>query len=358
MGRALRLARKGEGQVSPNPLVGAVIVRDGRIIGEGWHQCCGGPHAEINAIRSAAEPVAGATVYVTLEPCCHHGRTPPCVEALVACRPARVVVGTIDPNPRVAGRGLQALQAQGIDTSLGVLGEACKGLNEVFFKYIGTGLPFVTLKFAQTLDGRIATVDGLSRWISAPASLRFAHGLRRAHDAILVGATTVLRDDPELTCRLVRGRNPLRIVVDSRLRLPPEIRLFSTAGTPTIVATTRRAPAAKRALFVERGIELLEVEADRDGRVDLAALLAVLGQREVTSLLVEGGAALITAFLKNGLADRLIAIVAPKILGEGISAVGDLGIRSLDNALRLSSLRVSRRGGDLILDSRLSPAPG
>lgn len=356
MRRALRLARKGEGRVSPNPLVGAVIVRDNRVIGEGWHEHCGGPHAEINAIRNAGEPVAGATVYVTLEPCSHHGRTPPCVEALIACRPARVVVAVADPNPRVNGRGIEALRSRGIATTVGVLGEACTRLNEAFFKYITTGLPFVTLKFAQTIDGRIATIDGLSRWISSPASLRFAHGLRRAHDAILVGARTVLADDPELTCRLVRGRNPLRVAVDSRLTLPPGARLFSAAA-PTIVATTGRAPAAKRALFAARGVELLELAADGSGRVDLGALLAALGRREVTSLLVEGGGALITAFLKEGLADRLVAIVAPKILGQGISAVGDLGIRRLDDALRLSELRVSRRGGDLILDGRISRAP-
>ena len=356
MRRALRLARKGEGRVSPNPLVGAVIVRDGRIIGEGWHQYCGGPHAEINAINSASEPVAGATFYITLEPCSHHGRTPPCVEALIACKPARVVVAVTDPNPRVNGRGMTALRNRGIATTVGVLGEACTRLNEAFFKYIATGLPFVTLKFAQTLDGRIATADGSSRWISSPASLRFAHSLRRSHDAILVGARTVLVDDPELTCRLVRGRNPLRIAVDSRLTLSPEARLFSTTA-PTIVATTSRAPATKRALFTARGIELLELSEDGGGRVDLGALLRVLGKREVTSLLVEGGGALITTFLKAGLADRLVAIVAPKILGEGISAVGDLGIRSLDDALHLSGLQVSRRGGDLILDGRISRAP-
>jgi diaminohydroxyphosphoribosylaminopyrimidine deaminase/5-amino-6-(5-phosphoribosylamino)uracil reductase len=359
MRRALRLARRGAGRVSPNPLVGALIVRDGRIVGEGWHRHCGGPHAEIEAIRSAGEPLAGATFYVTLEPCSHQGRTPPCVEALIACRPARVVVGVIDPNPLVSGRGLQTLRAAGIETSVGTLGEACAGLNEVFFKYIRTGLPFVTLKFAQTLDGRIATLDGHSRWVSSPASLRFAHGLRNAHDAILVGANTVRRDDPELTCRHVRGRNPLRIVVDSGLALPPTARLFTT-GTlaPTIVATTRRAPPAQRRLFAAQGIELLELAADGAGRVDPAALLAALGKREVTSLLVEGGGALVTSFLQAGLADRLIAIIAPKILGAGISAVGDLGIRSLDDALRLSSPRIWRRGGDLIFDARISRPSG
>ena len=224
---ALRLARKGEGCVSPNPMVGAVIVRDGRIIAEGYHRRCGENHAEINAIENATEPIAGATFYITLEPCSHYGRTPPCVDALIACRPGRVVIGTTDPNPKVSGKGIQALERHGIETKVGVLAEACRQLNEVFFKYIRTGIPFVTVKFAQTLDGRIATATGHSRWISSPPSLRFAHRLRSLHDAILVGSGTVLRDDPELTCRLVRGRNPLRIVVDSQLRSSPEARIFN-----------------------------------------------------------------------------------------------------------------------------------
>ncbi|MBM4315276.1 MAG: bifunctional diaminohydroxyphosphoribosylaminopyrimidine deaminase/5-amino-6-(5-phosphoribosylamino)uracil reductase RibD, partial [Deltaproteobacteria bacterium] len=213
MRRALRLARRGEGRVSPNPLVGAVIVRNGRIIGEGYHHRCGEKHAEINAIESAAEAVAGADFYVNLEPCSHFGRTPPCVDALLACRPGRVIVGAVDPNPLVAGKGIRTLAQHRIETTVGVLDEACRRLNEVFFKYIRTGLPFVTVKFAQTLDGRIATATGHSRWISSPPSLRFAHRLRDLHDAILVGADTVLTDDPELTCRLIRGRNPLRIVI-------------------------------------------------------------------------------------------------------------------------------------------------
>jgi diaminohydroxyphosphoribosylaminopyrimidine deaminase/5-amino-6-(5-phosphoribosylamino)uracil reductase len=336
MQRALRLAKKGEGCVSPNPLVGAVIVREGRIIGEGYHHCCGENHAEINAIRNATETVNGATFYITLEPCSHYGRTPPCVDALIACRPARVVVGTTDPNPLVSGRGLQALRQHGIETSVGLLAEACRQLNEVFFKYIRTGFPFVTVKFAQTLDGRIATAGGHSRWISSPPSLRFAHRLRSTHDAILVGAQTVLRDDPELTCRLVRGGNPLRIVVDSHLRLSPDTRIFKAVeGARTIVAITNRAPEEKRRRFTERGIELLELGENRVGRVDLRELLGALGKREITSLLVEGGAAVITSFLKEKLTDRLIVILTPKIVGEGINAVGDLGIRSMDDALLL-----------------------
>ncbi|MDA8125322.1 MAG: bifunctional diaminohydroxyphosphoribosylaminopyrimidine deaminase/5-amino-6-(5-phosphoribosylamino)uracil reductase RibD [Deltaproteobacteria bacterium] len=353
MRRALRLARKGEGHVSPNPMVGAVIARNGRIIGEGYHHRCGENHAEINAIASATESLAEATFYVTLEPCSHHGRTPPCVEALLACRPSRVVIGTTDPNPLVAGRGIAALRNQGIETRTGVLEKECLTLNEVFFKYIRTGLPFVTLKFAQTLDGRIATTTGHSRWVSSPASLKFAHGLRRVHDAILVGAQTVLADDPELTCRLVRGKNPLRIVLDSHLRTSPEARIFApNPKARTIVAAACGVEKEKRLLFEARGIEVLEIGRKGADRIDLPELLALLGKREISSLLVEGGAAVATSFLKENLVDRLIVVLAPKIVGAGINAVGDLGIRRMDAALPFPFQRIIRRGDDLILDAR------
>jgi diaminohydroxyphosphoribosylaminopyrimidine deaminase / 5-amino-6-(5-phosphoribosylamino)uracil reductase len=354
MRRALRLAQKGEGRVSPNPLVGAVIVREGRIIAEGYHHRYGDNHAEIDAIANATEPVAGATFYVTLEPCSHTGKTPPCVDALIGLRPGRVVVGTIDPNPLVSGRGIAALQRHGIETKTGVLEEECRRQNEVFFKYIRTGIPFVTLKFALTLDGRIATAAGHSRWISSPASLRFAHRLRRAHDAILIGAGTVLADDPDLTCRLVRGNDPLRIVVDSHLKTSPEARVFAVRRSPAIAAATCKAPEERRELFERKGIEVLELAEDKGGRVDLKGLLDVLGQRKIASLLVEGGADVNTSFLRENLVDRLIAVLAPKIVGTGINAVGDLGILRMEDALRLSYERVTHRGDDLILDARFN----
>lgn len=353
MRRALALARKGEGSVSPNPLVGAVIVRDGRIIAEGFHHCCGGNHAEIDAIGHATDTIAGSTFYITLEPCSHFGRTPPCVEALIAHQPARVVIGAVDPNPLVSGKGIAALRQSGIETEVGILEEACRESNRVFFKYIRSGLPYVTLKFAQTLDGRIATASGHSHWISSPASLRFAHRLRAVHDAILVGAGTVIADNPALTCRLVRGRDPLRIVVDSRLRLSPDAAVFSDGGK-TLAAATRRAPIKRRRFLEKRGIEVLEAGEDPAGRVDLHALLALLGKREISSLLVEGGATLATSFLKENLADRLIVILAPKIVGDGISTVGDLGIRRMDDALMYRYERIIRRGEDLILDARFA----
>jgi len=356
MRRALRLARKGEGRVSPNPLVGALIVRHGRVIGEGYHRRYGENHAEINAIQDATEPVGGAIFYVTLEPCSHFGKTPPCVEALIACRPARVVIGTVDPNPLVCGKGIETLRSHGIETKVGVLEEDCRRLNEVFFKYIRTATPFVTLKCAQSLDGRIATSTGHSRWISSPDSLRFAHRLRSLHDAILVGADTVVHDDPELTCRLVRGKNPLRIIGDSRLRCSPDARLFTPSpGNGTLVAATHRADRKRRRLFETRGIEVLTLRETPEGRVDLGELLELLGKRKIASLLVEGGAAVLTSFLREGLADRLVAVLAPKIVGTGINAVGDLGIRRMEEALTLSFERILRRGDDVILDARFTP---
>jgi diaminohydroxyphosphoribosylaminopyrimidine deaminase / 5-amino-6-(5-phosphoribosylamino)uracil reductase len=355
MRRALKLARKGEGNVSPNPMVGAVIVKEGRIIGEGYHECCGENHAEINAIRKAAEPVAGATVYVTLEPCSHHGRTPPCVKSLIAEQPARVVIGTTDPNPLVSGRGIKALRKNGIAVTVGVLEEACRELNEVFFKFISTGFPFITLKYAQTLDGRIATATGHSHWISSPPSLRLAHKLRATHDAILVGAGTVLMDDPELTVRLVKGKNPLRIVLDSSLCIPLTAKILKNQDLArTLVVASPDAPPEKYEALHEMDIDTLSVDETADGRINLRKLLRALGGKNIASVLIEGGATVITSILKEKLADRLIVVVAPKIIGKGIEAVGDLDIQSIDEAIRFSRCRTMKKGDDIIFDLRVN----
>jgi diaminohydroxyphosphoribosylaminopyrimidine deaminase/5-amino-6-(5-phosphoribosylamino)uracil reductase len=351
MRRALALAKKGAGAVSPNPLVGAVIVKNGQIIGEGWHQRRGENHAEINAIQSATESIEGSTFYVTLEPCSHYGRTPPCADALVAGHPARVVVGTADPNPLVSGRGMEILRQGGIETEMGILEDECVEINRFFFKYIRTGLPYVTLKFAQTLDGRIATATGDSRWISSPSSLRLAHRLRAIHDAILVGAGTIRADNPKLTCRLVKGRDPLRIVMDSRLTLPIDSEIFSDGGK-TLAICTGCAPAKKRTLLRQRGVDVAEIAGTNRNQPALSALLRKLGQREITSLLVEGGAGIATAFLQENLVDQLLIIVAPKIVGSGINSIGNIGIEKMANALSFSYRKISRRGDDLIIDIR------
>jgi diaminohydroxyphosphoribosylaminopyrimidine deaminase/5-amino-6-(5-phosphoribosylamino)uracil reductase len=354
MKRALALAKRGEGWVSPNPMVGAVIVRGDRIIGEGYHRRFGEEHAEINAIRNATAPVAGATVYITLEPCCHHGKTPPCVESLIACRPARVAIGMADPNPLVCGGSIERLKCEGIKTTVGVLEAECRRLNERFVKFIQRRIPFVTLKFAQTVDGRIATATGHSRWISSPPSLRFAHALRASHDAVLVGCGTVRQDDPELTVRLVRGRQPLRIVLDSRLNTRPEARILKNQDrAKTIIATTVDAGRKKAALYDRLGVEILRCDGDDTRRVDLNKLFIALGKRDISSVLVEGGAAVITTVLREHLADRIVIVVAPKIVGKGVAAVQDLGIATMDDALKLSALRLMRKGGDLVLDGRM-----
>jgi len=355
MKRALALARRGEGWVSPNPMVGAVIVKKDRIIGTGYHRRFGEDHAEINAIRSATEPVAGATFYITLEPCCHCGKTPPCVESLIACRPARVVIGMSDPNPLVCGGGIERLRREGIPTTVGVLESECGRLNERFVKLMQTGIPFVTLKFAQTVDGRIATFTGHSRWISSPPSLRFAHALRACHDAILVGGGTVRADDPELTVRLVRGRQPLRIVLDSRLKTRPEAKILKNQDRArTIIAAAADGSMKKAALFEKLRVEILRCGEDPKHRIDLKKLFAEMGKRRVSSILVEGGAAVITSVLREKLADRIVIVIAPKIVGKGVEAVQDLGIATMDDALTLSAPRIMRKGGDIILDGRMN----
>ncbi len=354
MKRALQLARRGERWISPNPMVGAVIVKHNRIIGEGWHRRFGGDHAEINALHGASESVEGATVYITLEPCCHHGKTPPCTESLIAVKPARVVIGMPDPNPLVCGGGIERLGKCGIPTTVGVLEARCRRLNERFIHFMQTRIPFVTLKFAQTLDGRIATAAGHSRWISSPASLRFAHALRAAHDAVVVGSGTVSMDDPQLTVRLVQGRNPVRIVVDTRLSLSPDAAVLKNQDRArTIVATTEAADRKKRAWLDKMGIETVMVESDPQQRVDLEKLLIELGRRNISSVLVEGGAAMITSVLRQRLANRIVVVIAPKIVGKGIESVGNLGIRIMDHAMKISVRQVTRKNGDFILDGQI-----
>jgi len=351
---ALSLARKGRGYVSPNPMVGAVIVKNGRIIGQGFHQRFGGNHAEINAIGNAGGNVAGSTLYVTLEPCCHEGKTPPCINSIIEHKIARVVIGTIDSNPLVSCQGINYLQNSGIEVRTGVLENDCRRLNEIFFHFMETGLPFVTVKYAQTLDGRIATSTGDSQWISSEASLKFVHRLRAENDAILVGLGTVIKDDPQLTVRLVRGRNPLRIIVDSRLNVSPKAKIFrDISRVPTLIATLKKSSDPQFQNMAAAGAEIITVDADKKGHVDLKKLFKALAERKISSILIEGGAQVITSVLMNNLANRLITVIAPKIIGRGIEAVGDLNIRNLKSAKKLSVQKVLRRGEDIIVDSRL-----
>ena len=354
MRQALRQARRGLGKTSPNPMVGAVIVKEGRIIGQGYHQYFGGDHAEVDAINNATEDVAGATMYVTLEPCCHYGKTPPCVNAIIENKIGEVVIGMLDPFPEMSGKSLEVLKQHGIKTRVGVLEKECRALNEAYLKYTTTGMPFVTVKFAQTLDGRIATAAGASRWISSPASRRLAHKLRAHHDAILAGIGNVLKDDPELTTRLVRGRNPTRIILDSKLRIPLDSKVLThQEAARTLVAATPPADKAKVAALRKMGIEVLTVPPDAGGRVDIGKLLKTLAQRQISSVLVEGGAETITSFLRLGLADKLVVFIAPKILGKGTDSVGELNITDISKALKLSFERVYRSGEDIVIEARM-----
>jgi diaminohydroxyphosphoribosylaminopyrimidine deaminase/5-amino-6-(5-phosphoribosylamino)uracil reductase len=353
MRRALALAKKSNGWSSPNPMVGAVIVKNGRIIAEGYHHIYGGPHAEVNALKNAQESVAGATLYVSLEPCRHFGKTPPCTDAIINSKIGRVVIGMLDPDSRMKGESVKLLKEKGIDINVGVLEEECFSLNEKYIHQRTTGMPYVTVKFAQTLDGRIATAGGSSRWISSPESQKLAHKLRASNDAILVGLGTVTKDNPELTTRLVKGRNPLRVVLDSALGIPPEAKVLQNQDkAKTIVVTTPQADKQKFAALQRLGIEVLVTPPDKQGRVDIEKLLKILGERNILSLLVEGGGEVITSFLRLNLADKIIAIIAPKILGKGTDAVGDLNITDLAKAYQLKFDKVYKSGVDIVVEGK------
>jgi diaminohydroxyphosphoribosylaminopyrimidine deaminase/5-amino-6-(5-phosphoribosylamino)uracil reductase len=352
MSRALQLARKGRGQVSPNPLVGAVLVRAGKIIAEGFHRRFGADHAEIDAIKRARGSVRNATLYVTLEPCCHQGKTPPCVNALIEAGIKRVVIGTLDPNPLVNGKGAQTLRAHGIEVVVGVLEQQARRLNEAYLHYTRTGIPFITIKYAQSLDGRIATASGASRWISAEASQRFVHQLRAEHDAIMVGIGTVVADDPQLTVRLVKGRNPVRICLDSQLRIPLNARVFQGEGRTLIITTAGNAQDKIEALQVKE-CYVLVAQQGLDERLDLRSAMKTLAELGIASILVEGGKEVITSLLRGGLVNRMVVITAPLIIGQGIEGIGDLGITELNQAIRPSSWEIKQLGEDVVFDLRL-----
>jgi diaminohydroxyphosphoribosylaminopyrimidine deaminase/5-amino-6-(5-phosphoribosylamino)uracil reductase len=355
MARALELARGVKGRTSPNPAVGAVLVRDGRIVGEGATQPSGGPHAEPVALAAAGDLARGATLYVTLEPCSHHGRTPPCADALVGAGIAAAHIATLDPNPQVAGSGRARLEAAGIPTHVGDGATAARALNEDFARWITTGRPLVIAKYAMSLDGRIATRTGNARWISGPVSLRETHAQRDRVDAILVGVGTVLADDPQLTTRIELPARPVqhpwRVVVDSQCRTPPAARVAGRAAAGrTTIYTTAAAPTERRAALEAAGVEVCVLPAD-GGRVSLGALLDEVGHRDVTSLLVEGGAAVHGALFDGSHVDQVTAFVAPVIIGGTAApgAVGGEGVARLVDAARLMDIEVQRLGADTLI---------
>ncbi|WP_148229435.1 bifunctional diaminohydroxyphosphoribosylaminopyrimidine deaminase/5-amino-6-(5-phosphoribosylamino)uracil reductase RibD [Carnobacterium sp. 17-4] len=352
MRMALDLARKGKGWTTPNPLVGAVIVKGGRVIGQGYHQKYGQPHAEVNAIVSAKKDVTGATLYVTLEPCSHFGKTPPCSDLLIDKNIKRVVVGTLDPNPLVAGKGIERLRSNGIEVVTGVLEEESQKLNEIFIKYIVTKEPFVVMKNAMSLDGKIATVTGESQWISGESSRKQVHSLRHELAGIMVGIETIIKDDPQLTSRTLNSRNPIRIVVDSQLRIPIASKVLTQQDkAKTIVATTKRANNEKLETLKQMGIEVI-VTKEKYGRVDLQELMKVVGAKGIDSILLEGGATLNFSALEEGIVDKIQSYIAPKIIGgkEAKTAVEGAGVHSLKSAFQIDRMTPVMVGEDLFVE--------
>jgi diaminohydroxyphosphoribosylaminopyrimidine deaminase/5-amino-6-(5-phosphoribosylamino)uracil reductase len=353
MRRALELARQAFGTTSPNPSVGCVIVRDGVIVGDGNTQPPGGPHAEVVALRAAGDAARGATAYVTLEPCSHHGRTPPCTDALIAAGVSKVVYAIEDPDTKVSGTGHAALKAAGIEVEAGDGAEASARVLEAYIKHRSTGLPFVVVKYAATLDGRIAASSGDSRWVSGPRTLAWAHATRPKLDAILVGSSTVVIDDPQLTARpdgVESERQPLRVVLDSTGRIPTTAKVLG-GTSKTLVVTTGRSSADWRSAIEGTGAEVLVLKADDDGHVPLRAMLEELGRRGVLLLLVEGGGVIIGSFFDQRLVDKVTAVIAPMIVGaaDAPAAVAGKGAAYMRDAVRLRDVEVERLGEDILV---------
>lgn len=356
MWKALQLAKAAEGRTSPNPVVGAVIVKDDRVVATGFHRRAGEPHAEEEALRGAGELARGAEIFVSLEPCCHRGRRKPCVEALVQAGIERVVVGVVDPNPLVSGKGLEALRAANIETVCGALEEECRSTNAPFFKYIQTGLPFVTAKYAMSVDGKTATRTGHSQWISGQNSRRFTHGLRDKNDAILVGFRTLTIDNPRLTTREIPGgRDPIRVVFDPEGLIAHDANVLTVdSSAPTWVVCGEKNAALVARRVADRH-EVIPVKLDEHGQFSVIQLLSLLGQREIMSLLVEGGGETLAGFFEAGQVDRVVAVIAPILVGgrDAPSPLGGEGVASIPDASRLREVEIERVGDDLILSGSL-----
>ena len=355
MERALKLAENGWGRTNPNPLVGAVIVKNGEIIGEGWHEKVGGPHAEIHALRAAKRDAVGATMYVTLEPCSHYGRTPPCADAIIKSGIKEVVIAMEDPNPSVSGRGIAMLQGAGIKVTNGVLEARAKRLNEIFIRYITKKRPFVIMKTAMTLDGKIASASGNSRWISGPSAREHVHRLRERVAAIMVGSKTVACDNPSLTARLKtsEGKNPLRIVVDSKGRIPLDSKVMDGTAD-TIIASTSALDAGKERKIAGAGARVLKLDGP-GGHIDLNALMQALYGLGIDSVLLEGGGGLNAAALDAGIVDKVMIWIAPKIIGgkDAITPVEGRGIPLMRDALAVQGMHMDRLGDDILIEGYL-----
>jgi diaminohydroxyphosphoribosylaminopyrimidine deaminase/5-amino-6-(5-phosphoribosylamino)uracil reductase len=353
MRRCFEIAQKGKGRVSPNPMVGCVIVRDGKIIGEGFHRQYGGPHAEIFALLQAGKKARKSIMFVNLEPCVHFGKTPPCVDAIVQSGISKVIIATKDPNPLVSGKGILRLRDEGIEVQVGVLQEEAELFNEKFFKWMKTGNPFVGIKLAQTLDGRIADVTGASKWITSEAARKEGHRLRTEYDAVMIGSNTVLNDNPELTVRSVKGRNPVRIVVDGHLLLPVSRKIFNTKSAPTWLLTSRAAMKSnnrKVNRFVTQGVRVLA--ASPSSFLNPGSILRNLSAEGISSVLLEGGASLVAPFIKGSFADSLHLFIAPKILGGGLNSFQLNLPLSLYQHIKLKTMNVENIGQDILVEAR------
>ena len=364
MRRAIELAKKGSGHVNPNPLVGAVIVKDGEIIGEGYHECYGQLHAERNAIANAKKrgnSLEGSTIYVTLEPCCHYGKTPPCTEAIIEEKIARVVVGSDDPNPLVSGKGFQMLREKGIEVIPHFLKEECDAMNHVFFHYIRTGTPYVAMKYAMTMDGKIACYTGDSKWVTGDESRAHVQTLRNHYKGIMAGIGTVLADDPMLNCRIEGGRDPIRIIADSHLRIPIDSQLVRTAGQqPLIVACLPDADEEKAAQLQEKGVEVLripgvttaDITEEQKEVISLPVLMKELGARKIDGILLEGGGQLNESALQAGIVDRIYCYIAPKIFGgaQAKTPVEGQGLTRAADAWQFNRIGMQEFGQDILLE--------
>lgn len=352
---ALELAANATGRTSPNPLVGAVVVKDNRVVGCGWHRKAGTPHAEVHALRQAGELARGAEVYVTLEPCAHYGKTPPCAKALVEAGVKKVYAALLDPNPKVAGKGFKMLEDAGIKVEYGFLEDEARRQNEVFLKWIEHKKPFIAMKAAMTLDGKIATASGQSKWITNETSRRYGYKLRDMYDAIMVGINTVKEDNPSLTARVEGGRNPVRIILDSSLDIDMNANVITDGAAKTIIATTDLAERAKMASLEKMGVQVLVVDRDGHNRVDIVKLMDILGQQKICSILAEGGATLHGSLTENHLVDRAYFFIAPKIIGGALakSPVMGEGILDLSQALELDEMEIEKLAGDILITGRI-----
>ena len=351
---ALDLALKGIGTVNPNPLVGSVIVKNNQIIGQGYHVRYGGPHAELNALANCTSSPKGATLYVTLEPCCHQGKTPPCTEAIIKSGIAKVVVGTLDPNELVAGKGVELLQNAGIEVVIGVFEEKCKSINEIFFHYMKEKMPFVVMKYAMTMDGKITTETGQSKWITGELARRNVHQDRNHYSAVMVGIQTVLADNPMLTCRIENGRNPIRIVCDSQLRTPLDSDIVTTANQiRTIIATTTKGLCAHKP-YLNKGCEILTIP-QKENHIDLQKLMKKLGEIGIDSILLEGGSTLNFSALESKIVSKVQSYIAPKLFGgsHGKTPIGGKGFASISSAIRLKNSIFSQIGEDFLIESEV-----